>query len=80
MRTEDEIIQLFAASVAEVDNTKKLGALTRDTEIASLGLDSVMTMEVIGVMEEKLNVRFPDEDLSTLKSLGDLATLVRKLG
>jgi acyl carrier protein len=80
MRTEDEIIQLFAASVAEVDNKKKLGALTRDTEIASLGLDSVMTMEVIGVMEEKLNVRFPDEELSTLKSLGDLATLVRKLG
>ena len=80
MRTEDEIIQLFAASVAEVDNKKKLGTLTRDTEIASLGLDSVMTMEVIGVMEEKLNVRFPDEELSTLKSLGDLAGLVRKLG
>jgi acyl carrier protein len=79
MRNDDEIIQLFKASVREVDNNVKLGELTLTTELASLGLDSVMTMEVIGVLEEKLNVRFPDEDLSTLKNMGDLTALVRKV-
>lgn len=79
MRSEEEIIKLFKEAVREVDQKVKLGEMTAKTELSSLGLDSVMTMEVIGVMEEKLNVRFPDEDLATLKNMGDLTTLVRKL-
>jgi acyl carrier protein len=79
MRTEEEIIKLFKEAVKEVDGKLKLTEMTASTELASLGLDSVMTMEVIGVMEEKLNVRFPDEDLATLKNMGDLTTLIKKL-
>jgi acyl carrier protein len=78
MRSDDEIIQLFKQSVFEVDQ-KSLGALTLETEIAQLGLDSVATMEVIGALEEKLSVRFPDEELATLKSVGDLTALVRRV-
>ncbi|MBK8010465.1 MAG: acyl carrier protein [Deltaproteobacteria bacterium] len=78
MHTDDQIIELFRAAVKEVDG-KDLGAITRETEISDLGLDSVMTMEVIGVLEEKLDMRFPDEDLATLKRIGDLTTLVRKM-
>jgi acyl carrier protein len=76
--SDSEIITLFKAAVLEVDN-KKLGDVTIDTPLASLGLDSVQTMEVIGAMEEKLNVQFPDEDLATLKKVGDLTSLVRRL-
>jgi acyl carrier protein len=76
--SDSEIITLFKAAVLEVDN-KKLGDVTIDTPLASLGLDSVQTMEVIGAMEEKLNVQFPDEDLATLKKIGDLTSLVRRL-
>jgi len=36
-------------------------------------------MEVIGIMEERLEIRFPDEDLATLKNMGDLTALVRRL-
>lgn len=78
MRSDEEIIQLFKQSVFEVDQ-KSLGALTPETEIANLGLDSVATMEVIGALEEKLSVRFPDEELATLKSVGDLTALVRRV-
>lgn len=76
--TDNEIIQLFKAAVFEVDQ-KEIGEVTTSTEIAQLGLDSVATMEVIGALEEKLEVRFPDEELATLKSIADLTALVRRL-
>lgn len=76
--TDEEIIQLFKAAVYEVDQ-KKLGEINVSTEIAQLGLDSVATMEVIGALEEKLSIRFPDEELATLKSVGDLTALVRRV-
>lgn len=79
MKNDSEIVQLFTEAVAEVDNKVEVGALDANTELATLGLDSVMTMEVIGVLEERLNVRFPDEDLSTIKSLGDITKLVNRL-
>lgn len=78
IRNDEEIITLFKAAVFEVDQ-KQLGSVTTDTEIAQLGLDSVATMEVIGALEEKLSVRFPDEELATLKSVGDLTALVRRV-
>ena len=79
MRTDQEIVELFKTSVKEVDNNVKLDEVDINTDISGLGLDSVMTMEVIGVMEEKLNIRFPDEDLATIKKMSDLAALVRRL-
>ena len=79
MRTDQEIVELFKTSVKEVDNNVKVDDVDITTDISALGLDSVMTMEVIGVMEEKLNIRFPDEDLATIKKMSDLAALVRRL-
>jgi acyl carrier protein len=77
--TNNDIIVLFKEAVREVDANTKLDNLTVNTEIAKLGLDSVMTMEVIGVLEERLNVRFPDEDLATLKNIGDLTALIQRM-
>jgi len=79
MHSDNELVELFKTSVKEVDNNIKVDAVDITTDITSLGLDSVMTMEVIGVMEEKLNIRFPDEDLATIKKMADLAALVRRL-
>ncbi len=78
MHTDDKIIELFKESVKEVDTNTDVTNITMKTELSALGLDSVMTLEVIGVLEEKLNIRFPDEDLSTIKNMNDLATVVRK--
>jgi len=77
--TNNDIIVLFKEAVREVEANAELDNLTVNTEIAKLGLDSVMTMEVIGVLEERLNVRFPDEDLATLKNIGDLTALIQRM-
>ena len=79
MHTDQEIVELFKASVKEVDNKIKVDDVDINTDISALGLNSVMTLEVIGVMEEKLNIRFPDEDLATIKKMSDLAAVVRRL-
>lgn len=77
-KNADEIIELFRSAVREVEN-KELKELDPNSSLAELGLDSVATMEVIGVMEERLHVQFPDEDLAELSTLSDLTVLVQKL-
>ena len=72
------ITQLFAQAAQEV-NGKKLANLTKDTVISKLGLDSVAVMELVSYFEEKLNIRMPDEDLAKVQTLGDLASLVKRL-
>ena len=79
MRNENEIIELFKEAVSEVDNSVKIAEVTPATELASLGLDSVMRMEVIGALEDKINIRFPDEDLATIRSMSDLIQLINRL-
>ena len=72
------VIQMFQQAALEV-NGKKLEALTADTVISRLGLDSVAVMELVSYFEEKLNIRMPDEDLAKVQTLGDLASLVKRL-
>jgi acyl carrier protein len=76
--SDQQIIEMFKEAVFEVSNTK-LEDVTTKTVISALNIDSVGTMEVIGILERRLEVRFPDEDLATLKSVGDLTALVHKL-
>jgi acyl carrier protein len=72
------VIQLFAQAALEV-NGKKLENLTKDTVISKLGLDSVAVMELVSYVEEKLDIRLPDEDLAKVQTLGDLGGLVKRL-
>ena len=41
--------------------------------IATLGMDSVAVMELVSYFEEKLSVRIPDEELSRIRTVKDLA-------
>ena len=70
--------QLFAEAALEV-NGKTLGTLDRNTIIAKLGLDSVAVMELVGYVEEKLDIQLPDEELAKVTTLGDLGGLVQRL-
>lgn len=72
------IIQLFTQAALEV-NGKKLENISKDTVISKLGLDSVAVMELVSYVEEKLNVRLPDEDLAKVQTVGDLGGLVKRL-
>ena len=73
-----DVIGLFKQAALEVHG-KELGALDAATEISTLGLDSVAVMEMTGCLEEKLNIRIPDEELAEVETLGELDTLIRRV-
>ena len=72
------VTDLFTTAAMEV-NGKKLSGLSKDTVISKLGLDSVAVMELVSYVEEKLDIRMPDEDLAKVQTVGDLGTLVERL-
>jgi acyl carrier protein len=47
-----------------------------DKPIASLGIDSVAMLEVIGYLEEALEMHLPEDRLQRVQTLGDLADVI----
>jgi len=72
-----DVISLFQEAALEVSG-RKLEKLALETQLADLALDSVVVMEIVGYVEQKLDVRFDDEDLARLSTLKDLETLIEK--
>lgn len=72
MSTED-LLQLLRTGVGEVTG-RTAPALSLQTDIAALGLDSLQSLELVAWAEERLAVRVPDEELTTVRSIGELCT------
>ncbi len=70
-----DIGQLFKQAAFEAEG-RHLEGLTLDSKFSELSMDSVAVMETIGVFEQRVGVRFADEDLSRLTCLRDLESLV----
>ena len=74
-----EILDLLKKALLEVapGRAKDFENISVETTIEELDIDSVSTMEMVGFLEEQTDKTFPDEDLSRVHKLGDLATLIR---
>jgi len=72
------VIDLFAKAIWEVDQ-KKFDDLSMDKEIATLGIDSVAMLEVIGFLEEQLELHLPEDKLQQVRTLGDLADVIAEV-
>lgn len=68
----DELLALIAAGITDVTG-RPATALTVDADLAALGLDSLQALELVAWAEERLRVRVPDEELATIRSIGDLS-------
>lgn len=76
-----EILNLMKSSLDQVapgwsKNIKEFGPQVR---FRDMDVDSVQIMEMVGVIEEKCNCQFADEDLAQLAKVGDMITLVKKV-
>ncbi len=52
--------------------------VTVDTTLEDLGADSLDLVEVIMAIEDEFDVQIKDEDLETIKSVGDLINYISK--
>ena len=77
MTDKIDIVQLFKQAAFEAEG-RHLEGLTLDSKLSELSMDSVAVMETIGVFEQRIGVRFADEDLARLSCLRDLEALVAK--
>lgn len=78
MSDSQEIIELFKKAAWEVDR-KEFETLDLDAKISELGIDSVAMLEVIGYLEEELDVHLPDEKIARVQNLRDLTTLIAEV-
>lgn len=74
-----EIISLIKEALADVAPNRggDFDGIAADTTIESLGLDSIAIMEMVGFVEERVDATFPDEELTEVSKIGDLANLIR---
>ena len=71
----EKILSLFKTAVWEIDQ-KKLEDLKVEDKISALGIDSVAMLEVIGYLEDELDIHLPDEKLANVETVGDLAAVI----
>jgi acyl carrier protein len=56
----------------------KLEDLRPDTQLESLGLDSLSVIEFMFHLEDEMKIKFPDERVE-IKTVGDVANIVDKI-
>ncbi len=75
--TRPELIQIFKKMASEIAE-KDLSGVSEEATIASLGIDSLQMLELVGAMEQQLGVQIPDEQLVGVQSVKQLLDLVEK--
>lgn len=63
---------------AKPEHPEAAQRISLDATIEELGIHSVAALEMSGFIEEQLDVQFPDDELVAIRSMRDLAHLVRK--
>jgi acyl carrier protein len=53
--------------------------VSNETSITSLAEDSFGKVELLMEVEEKLNIKIPEEDILSVDTVGELANLIKKI-
>ncbi|AUF83356.1 acyl carrier protein [Mesoplasma syrphidae] len=72
-------MNIYEEIVKELKAKGAKGALTKETKVASIGIDSLDLMDMIVTLEDRLEIRVPDDKLMNLETIGDLINLVEEL-
>lgn len=67
-------IQRCAHEIAE----REFPPLEEAQVISALGLDSLSTLEMVGMIERELDIHLPNDDLTDIHTVGQLATLIER--
>ncbi len=76
--TDDEILNLIKEALVAAAPEQANATLTLDSTLGQLGISSITALEIAGYIEEKLNIRLPDDELAPLNTIGGLVQLIRR--
>jgi acyl carrier protein len=76
--TDAEILSLIKEALEYAAPEHAGAQLTIESTLGQLGISSITALEVAGYIEEKLNIRLPDDELAPLNTIGGLVELIRR--
>jgi acyl carrier protein len=76
--TDNEILNLIQDALTAVSPEHAGVTLTMESTLGEAGISSITALEIAGHIEEKLNIRLPDDELAPLTTIGGLVRLIRQ--
>lgn len=76
--TDSEILNLIKEALVEASPEHAGVTLKMESTLSEIGVSSITALEIAGFIEEKLNIRLPDDELAPLNTIGGLAQLIRQ--
>ncbi|WP_280249940.1 meromycolate extension acyl carrier protein AcpM [Nocardia abscessus] len=77
--TQEEIVAGIAEIVEEVTGIDAAEVVLEKSFVDDLDIDSLSLVEISVQLEDKYDVRIPDEDLASLRTIGDAVAYVQKM-
>ena len=72
-----QLLELFKKTASEIAE-KDFAEVGEDSVIASMGVDSLAMLEVVGEMERELTIQIPDDQLVGLETVKQLLDMLEK--
>ncbi len=72
---EARILESFLKACQALDELNE-HSVSFDTSVCDLGIDSIVLLEIIGYVEDELNINIAEEDLIAVNTVGDISKLV----
>ncbi|CAM3598833.1 meromycolate extension acyl carrier protein AcpM [Smaragdicoccus niigatensis] len=79
MATQEEIIAGLAEIIEEVTGIEPSEVTVEKSFVDDLDIDSLSMVEIAVQTEDKYGVKIPDEDLASLRTVGDAVNYILKL-
>ena len=76
--TDSEILSLIKEALVDASPEHTGATLKMESTLGEIGISSITALEIAGYIEEKLNIRLPDDELAPLNTIGELAQLIRQ--
>ena len=80
MATQQEIHSGLAEIVNEVAGVPADDVQLDKSFVDDLDIDSLSMVEVVVAAEERFNVKIPDDDVKSLRTVGDAVSYIEKAG
>ncbi len=75
---DGEILSLIKEALEYAAPEHAIASLKMESTLGELGISSITALEIAGYIEEKLNIKLPDDELAPINTIGGLAKLIRQ--